>query len=147
MLFDHCATCQRCCVVDPGHPPLEVTLTETETARIGAVCIEKTCTNLGPSGCTMGEAKPFSCTLYPLSFNPGSRRFSFDSECPIIHTYFEQLHDKDSEASRHLSSVSAKVRGFEKTDPGFLAKNHGVDIDYFDLVELPIRASLKGNRK
>jgi hypothetical protein len=95
----------------------------------------------------MGDDKPFSCTLYPLSFDPHSRRFSFDSECPILDTYIEQLHDQNSEASRHLKTVSAKVLGFEKTDPDFLARNHGVDIDYFDLIELPLKSSLKGNRK
>lgn len=147
MLFDHCAECRRCCVVDAGHLPLEVTLTETETGRIGNVCIETSCAHLGPSGCTMGEDKPFACSLYPLSFNPYSRRFFFDSECPIMPAYIEQLHDKDSEASRHLVAIKAQVLKLEQTDQDFLTRNHDVDIDYFDLIELPLKSSVQGNRK
>ena len=147
MLFDHCAECRRCCVVDAGHLPLEVTLTETETGRIGNVCIETSCSHLGPSGCTMGEDKPFACSLYPLSFNPYSRRFFFDSECPIMPAYIEQLHDKDSEASRHLVAIKAQVLKLEQTDQDFLTRNHDVDIDYFDLIELPLKSSVQGNRK
>lgn len=147
MLFDHCATCQRCCVVDEGHPPLEVTLTETETERVGSLCIELSCRHLGPSGCSLGEDKPFACMLYPLSFNPRSRRFFIDSECPILPAYFNQLDDIDSEASRHLNSVKAKVLQLEKADPDFLARNHAVDVDYFDLIELPRGSSLKGKLK
>ena len=147
MLFDHCAECQRCCIVETGYPPLEVTLTETEVSKIGSVCIETSCKHLGPSGCTMGEAKPFACSLYPLSFNPQSRRFLFDGECPIMPTYIEQLRDEKSEASRHLKAIKKEVVRLEKLDPDFLAKNHDVDIDYFDLIELPLKSSLQGHRK
>jgi len=147
MLFDHCAACQRCCVIDSGHPPLEVTLTVTEASKIGKVCIETSCEHLGPSGCTMGEDKPFACSLYPLSFNPYSRRFFFDSECPVMPTYIEQLNDKDSEASQHLNAIKTQVRKLEKSDPAFLARNHDVDIDYFDLIALPVKSSLQGSRK
>jgi Fe-S-cluster containining protein len=147
MLFDHCATCQRCCVVDLGHPPLEVTLTHAESSRFGSLCIENNCTFLGSSGCTLGEDKPFSCSLYPLSYDPHVRRFSIDSECPINGAYIEQLDDDGSEASRHLKAMNAKVSKLEKTDPDFLARNHEVDIDYFDLIELPIKSSVQGNRK
>ena len=95
----------------------------------------------------MGETKPFACTLYPLSFNPQTRRFLFDGECPIMPTYVEQLHDKDSEASHHLKAIKKEVLRLEKADPDFLTRNHGVDIDYFDLVELPLKSSLRGYRK
>ena len=147
MLFDHCAACQRCCVVDPGNPPLEVTLTSAEASRIGSVCIETSCENLGPTGCSMKQEKPFSCRLYPLSFDPGSRHFFYDSECPIMDVYVEQLHDETSEASRHLQSIKSEILMLEKADPEFLARNHEVDVDYFDLLELPIKSSLQGNKK
>ena len=147
MLFDHCAECQRCCIVETGYPPLEVTLTETEVSKIGSVCIETSCKHLGPGGCTMGESKPFACSLYPLSFNPQSRRFLFDGECPIMPTYIDQLHDDKSEASQHLKAIKKEVVRLEKLDPDFLAKNHVVDVDYFDLIELPLKSSLRGYRK
>jgi hypothetical protein len=137
VLFDLCAQCQRCCVVDPGHPPLEVSLTRTEEKRLGSVCIETRCTHLGPQGCTMGESKPFSCSLYPLSFNPHERRFYFDSECPLLSTYVEQLGDKDSEASHHLGSITQEILRLERDEPDFLLRNHDIDIEYFELVEIP----------
>ena len=37
VLFDHCAECKRCCTIDDGHPPLEVTLTRVEKKKL-AVC-------------------------------------------------------------------------------------------------------------
>ena len=95
----------------------------------------------------MKEEKPFSCSLYPLSFDPGSRRFFYDSECPIMDAYVEQLHDEDSEASHHLLSIKSEILRLEKTDPEFLTRNHEVDVDYFDLIKLPIKSSLQGNRK
>jgi hypothetical protein len=95
----------------------------------------------------MKDEKPFSCRLYPLSFDPGSRRFFYDSECPIMTTYVEQLHDNESEASRHLLAIKSEILKLEKSDPQFLARNHEVDVDYFDLIKLPIKSSLQGNKK
>jgi len=95
----------------------------------------------------MKDDKPFSCRLYPLSFDPKSRRFSYDSECPIMTTYVEQLHDRDSEASRHLLSIESEILKLEKSDPDFLVRNHEVDVDYFDLIKLPLNSSLQGNIK
>jgi hypothetical protein len=85
----------------------------------------------------MGEHKPFSCSLYPLSFNPHERRFYFDTECPLLSTYVEQLGDKNSEASDHLASITLEILRLEHDEPGFLLKNHEVDIEYFELVEIP----------
>ena len=61
--------------------------------------------------------------------------------------YIEQLQDKNSEAAQHLNAIKAQVRKLEKNDPDFLARNHDVDIDYFDLIALPVRSSLQGSRK
>ena len=61
--------------------------------------------------------------------------------------YIEQLHEKDSEASQHLKSIKTQVRRLEKSDPAFLTRNHNVDIDYFDLIALPVNSSLQGSRK
>jgi hypothetical protein len=87
----------------------------------------------------MGEHKPFSCSLYPLSFNPHERRFYFDSECPLLPTYVEQLGDNHSEASQHLTSITREILRLEQDDPGFLLRNHEIDIEYFDLVDIPHR--------
>lgn len=62
-------------------------------------------------------------------------------------TYIEQLHDDKSEASQHLKAIKKEVVRLEKLDPDFLTKNHNVDIDYFELVELPLKSSLRGYRK
>jgi Fe-S-cluster containining protein len=137
MLFDHCAQCRLCCHIDPGYPPLEVTLNKEEKKRHGTICIESNCKNLSPTGCTLGDDKPFSCKLYPLSYNPRSRKFFYDSSCPLMPTYLEQLDDSESDATRHLSAMTATVLRLEKTDLKFLKKNHAVDVDYFDLEELP----------
>jgi len=80
MLFDHCAQCQRCCNIDPGYPSLEVTLTARERKVHGTICIETRCELLGDKGCTLGSAKPLSCEIYPLSYNPGTRQFLFDQD-------------------------------------------------------------------
>lgn len=139
MLFDHCAQCQQCCTIDAGHPPLEVSLTQTETARLGSVCIIDNCTNLGPDGCVLGSEKPFGCTLYPLSYNPYSRDFFYDTECPLMPTYIAQLADAESEASQHLALMRQTIAVLEQHEPDYLLHNHEVDIDYFDLQKLPVQ--------
>jgi hypothetical protein len=137
MLFDHCAVCRQCCTIEEGYPPLEITLTAREEKRFGSLCIKTDCTNLGPQGCTLGDEKPFSCSLYPLSYDPESDGFSFDRDCPLKETYFAQLDDPESDASRHLSEMSGQIEKLKKTDPKFLFTNRSVDVDYFDLQELP----------
>jgi len=139
MLFDHCAQCQRCCHVDEDYPPLEVTLTRQEKKIYGSVCIETCCEHLGSAGCKLGEAKPVSCKLYPLSYDPQTRSFHFDVECPLMSAYFAQLDNPVSEASLHLSTMSHLIQGLEKTDAAFLLSNHAVDLDYFELEALPAR--------
>ena len=95
MLFDHCAECQRCCTIDDGHLPLEVSLTRVEKKKLGSVCIERSCEHLGDQGCTMGDDKPFACSLYPLSFDPVRRQFLYDTDCPLMPTYVKQLQQPD----------------------------------------------------
>ena len=138
MLFDHCAQCQRCCHVEEDYPALEVTLTRQEKKVYGSVCIETRCEHLDRDGCQLGDAKPVSCKLYPLSFEPTSRSFHFDVECPLKSTYFSQLKDPSSEASQHLSRMVQVVQGLEKSDPVFLKTNHAIDVDYFELEVLPV---------
>jgi Fe-S-cluster containining protein len=147
MLFEYCAECQSCCNVDPGHPPLDVSLTNAETSRFTPICIEDRCEHLGNAGCTLGDSKPFSCSLYPLSFDPAARAFSFDAECPLKDTYFSQLRDPNSEASHHLARMSDKIHALETSDPEFLKANHAVDIDYFDLIPLPKLGASKRRAK
>ena len=139
MLFDHCAECRRCCHTEQGQAPLEITLTASESKRLGEFCLDGNCQYLGNSGCTLGEQKPFSCSLYPLSYNPKSRSFSFDTECPLMDTYFGQLSTPGSDASEHLARMTNKVEKLEKQDPNFLQTNYEIDVDYFDLKKLPTK--------
>jgi Fe-S-cluster containining protein len=136
VLFDHCAECQRCCTIDDGHPPLEVSLTRSEKKKLGSVCIEKKCEHLGDQGCTMGEDKPFACSLYPLSFDPVRRQFLYDTDCPLMPTYVKQLEQPGSDAQAHFSMVQRAIFKLEKKDPAFLQQNFSIDVDYFDLKKL-----------
>ena len=147
MLFDHCAQCQRCCHVDPGFPPLEVTLTKQEKKGLGSVCIENSCEHLGATGCTLGDAKPFSCKLYPLAFNPKTKAFFFDTDCPLMPAYQSQLQDPASEASNHLKHMSEGLAGLTATDPFFLRANYRIDSYYFDLAPLQSANETKKAKK
>jgi Fe-S-cluster containining protein len=144
VLFDHCAECQRCCNVESGYPPLEITLTQREEKRLGSICIQIKCDHLGNQGCTLGDDKPFGCTLYPLSYNPQKQNFYFDADCPLMDVYIQGLADSQSEASAHLAKVSAGVAKLEKTDPVFLQQNFEVDKSYFDLKKItPFKTKTK----
>jgi Fe-S-cluster containining protein len=147
VLFDHCAECQRCCTIDDGHPPLEISLTRLEKKKLGSVCIEKSCQHLGDQGCTMGEDKPFACSLYPLSFDPVRRQFLYDTDCPLMPTYVKQLKRPDSDAQAHFSMVQNAIFKLEKKDPAFLQQNFTIDVDYFDLKKLPHPPLPKESRK
>jgi hypothetical protein len=76
--------------------------------------------------------------MYPLAFNPASRRFYFDSECPLMATYVDQLADPNSDASTHLAAIQTEIRTLSKTEEAFLKRNFSVDSDYFALQELPV---------
>lgn len=141
MLFDQCAQCQRCCRVDPGYPSLEISLTQKEAKALGSVCIERSCDHLGPQGCQLGTQKPFSCQLYPLSYNPQRQSFWYDTECPIMPAYVAELKDSASEASVHLQAMKRHIEVLEKTDADFLTTNFEIDVDYFDLKRLPVKKS------
>ena len=108
MPFDHCAECRRCCFVEAGYPALEISLTKKEKKDLGSVCIETNCVHLGPVGCTLGERKPFSCTLYPLAYNPTRREIYYDTDCPVMPEYIRQLDDAASEASMHLAKCQSE---------------------------------------
>ena len=100
------------------------------------ICIETRCRNLGDTGCTLGKSKPFGCDLYPLAYDPDTKNFHFDRECPLLEPYFEQLGDAGSEAARHLARMQAAVERLEKTDLEYLRANFAFDRDYFDLEPL-----------
>ncbi len=136
MLFDNCAQCQRCCNIDPGYPSLEVTLTAQERKVHGSICIETRCELLGDKGCTLGSKKPLSCEIYPLSYDPKTRTFLFDQDCPLMPEYQRQLDEPGSEALAHLSRITEAVHLHEKIDPKFLRSNFAIDNDYFDLQPL-----------
>jgi len=143
VLFDHCAECRGCCHVDTGYPALEITLTAVEKKKHGSLCIETGCQNLGDSGCTLGDDKPFSCQLYPLSFNPKTSSFLFDVACPLMPEYQRQLQDEASEAAAHFGLMAAELKRLARVDPSFLRKNFKVDEYYFDLHPLKLKAGLE----
>ena len=138
MPFDHCAECRRCCDIEQGYPSLEISLTKKETQRYGSICIETQCIHLGPAGCTLGDDKPFSCKLYPLSYDPDSKKIYYDTDCPLMPEYIRQLKDQHSEASQHLAACKKEFARLEKSDAAFLKGNFEVDSDYFDLKRLPV---------
>ena len=143
MLFDHCAKCRRCCHVEEGFPPLEVTLTAKERGSLGSVCIQTQCEHLGDTGCTLGHAKPLSCKLYPLAFDPKTEVFYFDSDCPVMPQYQLALHHPGSDASSHFAAMNAELHALKKSDRKFLNANYQVDSDYFDLHPLQTKTMLK----
>ncbi len=138
MPFDHCAECRRCCYIEQGYPPLEISLTKNERRRFGSLCIETQCTHLGQTGCTLGDDKPFSCKLYPLSYDPDSQKIYYDTDCPLMPEYIRQLKEKNSEASQHLAACKKEFARLEKSDAAFLKGNFEVDSDYFELKRLPL---------
>jgi Fe-S-cluster containining protein len=146
VLFDHCAQCQRCCNVEPGYPSLEITLTQKEEKKFGSICIQTQCNHLGNTGCTLGEEKPFGCSLYPLSYNPKKQKFYFDADCPLMDIYVNSLGDSDSEASAHLAKVSKTVAKLEVSDPVFLQQNYEVDKAYFDLKKITPKKKSKSKK-
>jgi hypothetical protein len=137
LLFDHCASCRRCCHVDAGEAALEVTLTSQEHARLGSICIETQCRHLGPSGCRLGEQKPVSCSLYPLAYDPSERQFYFDTECPLHEQYVAQLAIPQSDARQHLASMAGVIAKLTVAEPQYLAANYAIDSDYFELAAIP----------
>jgi Fe-S-cluster containining protein len=133
--------------VEAGYPPLDITLTATEQKKLGSVCIETRCTHLGPQGCTMGDDKPFGCTLYPLSYNPNNKSFYFDTDCPLMDEYMHDLKDASSDASFHLAKMQHSINLLEKSDPQFLQRNHEVDVGYFELKKIPALHSTTKHKK
>ena len=114
---------------------------------MGDLCLHGDCEYLGPNGCVSGEAKPFSCKLYPLAYNPKSKIFYYDVECPLMTEYIQQLKQPDSVASKHLSAMRSEIDMLAKSDQSFLQRNYGVDSEYFELKRLPNQAAKKETKK
>lgn len=138
MPFDYCAQCKRCCHVDAGSPSLEITLTAAEIKTHHAICIERRCPQLGAQGCRLGTQKPFSCQMYPLVYEPRTERYFYDTECPVMPRYIEQLKSPRSVASRHLRQIQRTIQALRQLDFDFLVRNYAVDHDYFVTKALPI---------
>jgi hypothetical protein len=85
----------------------------------------------------LGDDKPFSCKLYPLSYNTSNKRFYYDNECPLMPEYVRQLSDVGSDARAHLSDMLEHIEKLHVKEAAFLKRNFSVDVDYFDLKELP----------
>jgi len=141
-LFDRCASCQRCCHIDPGYGPLEVTLTQSEQHRLGSVCIETKCPHLTQDGCGLGETKPFACSMYPLSYDPHRQSYSLDVECPLTPGYLEDFADPETAAGRHLRQTMQTIQQLESAESSFLLENHAIDSEFFDLQRIPVELML-----
>ncbi|MFM7697929.1 MAG: hypothetical protein ACKO69_03590 [Limnohabitans sp.] len=123
-------------------------MTATEQEKLGSLCIQTRCDHLGPTGCRMGDHKPFGCNLYPLSYNPNNKSFYFDTDCPLMDDYLHGLSDVGSDASIHLQKARQEIVQLEKIDPAFLQLNHQVDVAYFDLKRITaVHFSPKQNKK
>ncbi len=138
MPFEHCSECKRCCNVDPGYAPLEITLTAKETKTYHSICIERHCQYLGKQGCTLGEAKPFSCKMYPLVYRPATQEFLYDTECPVMPKYIGQLKTVGSQANQHLAFIQKEIKALSQNDEDFLERNFGIDEQYFETKKLPL---------
>ena len=138
MPFEHCSECKRCCNVDPGYAPLEITLTAKETKTYHSICIERHCQYLGKQGCTLGEAKPFSCKMYPLVYRPATQEFLYDTECPVMPKYIDQLKTAGSQANQHLAFIQKEIKALSQNDEDFLERNFGIDEQYFETKKLPL---------
>ena len=137
MLFDYCSTCKRCCHIDPGYPPLEITLTVNEKKEYKSICIENECSHLTDAGCNLGEKKPFSCQMYPLVYEPNKKKFFYDVECPLMPEYINQLKLPNSEANNHLNFIKKRIKHIQQEDFNFLERTYAVDIEYFDIKTIP----------
>jgi hypothetical protein len=100
------------------------------------LCIEDQCEHLGEKGCDLGDGKPLSCKLYPLSFDPELHKYYFDAACPLLPEYKRQLKNSDSDASNHFREMNTLIEEMAVVDPKFLSRNHEVDVDFFELVPL-----------
>jgi len=138
MPFEHCSECKRCCHVDPGYAPLEITLTAKETKTYHSICIDRNCQYLGNAGCTLGEQRPFSCKMYPLVYKPTTQEFLYDTECPVMPTYIRQLKKMGSQANEHLAFIQKEITALSREDVDFLERNFAIDEGYFETKKLPI---------
>ena len=143
LLFDYCAKCQSCCHVEDGYGNLEITLTQKESKRFQKLCIEDQCEHLGTKGCTLGDQKPLSCKLYPLSFDPDTQKYFFDADCPLLPEYKRQLKDPNSDASHHMNEMNAILFDRSVVDEPFLRRNRKIDVSFFDLVPISKPRHLK----
>jgi Fe-S-cluster containining protein len=143
LLFDHCAKCQSCCHVDAGYGTLEITLTQTEAELHEHLCIEDKCKHLGQQGCKLGDDKPLSCKLYPLSFDHKTKKYYFDAACPLLPEYKRQLKNSESDASKHMQKMDHLLMQLIHTDHEFLNRNHEIDLDFFELTPLATPTYLK----
>jgi hypothetical protein len=75
--------------------------------------------------------------MYPLVYEPIRQSFFYDTECPVMPRYIEQLQSNRSEASRHLRHVKKTIKALSQVDLDFLARNYAVDQDYFAIEPLP----------
>ena len=75
--------------------------------------------------------------MYPLVYEPIGQSFFYDTECPVMPRYIEQLQSNRSEASRHLRHIKKTIKSLSQVDLDFLARNYAVDQDYFAIEPLP----------
>jgi len=57
--------------------------------------------------------------MYPLVYEPIGQSFFYDTECPVMPRYIEQLQSNRSEASRHLRHVKKTIKALSQVDLDF----------------------------
>jgi hypothetical protein len=82
-----------------------------------------------------------------LAYNPKSKIFYYDVDCPLMPEYIEQLKQPNSVASQHFSAMRTEIDLLAKSDESFLKRNYGVDSEYFELKRLPNQAAKKETKK
>lgn len=91
----------------------------------------------------MGDQKPLSCKLYPLSFDPEDNAYYFDAACPLLPEYKRQLNDPFSDATKHMHEMNRLLLDSSVADKSFLKRNREIDLDFFELVPVQQPLHLK----
>lgn len=142
-LFDRCAECRQCCRsidsflhihVFSQEPELQYKLAASglDTTKI-VIAPGHLCSYLGPSGCTLGDVKPFHCRFYPLFLLPGDA-IGIDSDCSCCKEYMSQLDDPFSDASRHLKYSKNEIAKLSENEKAALCEwsRYACDVEVID---------------
>jgi len=142
-LFDRCADCRQCCKSIDSFLHIHIFSQELElkhwladsgldTTKI-VIAPGNVCSFLGPSGCSLGDLKPFHCRFYPLFLLQGDV-IGIDSGCSCSKEYMSQLSDPSSDASCHLSYSKNMIAKLPENEKATLCEwsRYACDVDVID---------------